>query len=1217
MTTATTQSKQQIAGLFQADVTRDIPPVIYFHEQTPEKLADEVNEYIITGGFPEGHPHHKRVPNGIHEQYVHLLTGMTEQLDQSAGADLPSVWISGFYGSGKSSFAKLLGLSLDGRTLPDGSSLADRLLARDTSPKAAEFDDAWGELLDRVDPLSVVFDVGGTARDNEQIHSAVLREVQKRLGYCSTSPTVAEYELKLERDGHWDAFLEVVDEHLGKPWEEARDEEMAEDVFSRMMHHLFPENFDSPTAWFESRIGLSTNWSPNEATDAIGDMLEHRAPSKDDKPTTLFIVVDEVSQYIHQDDQRMLRLQSFVSALGQRLKGHVWLLVTGQEKLEEESESTVLGKLKGRFKPRLRVHLDATNIRDVVHERLLQKTNDASDELGALFNDFRHNLKLYAYKCQNVTEEEFVEVYPLLPAHIDLLMEITSAMRTRSTRTQGDTHAIRGLIQLLGELFREKELADRPVGTLITFDDIYDVQESALDVDTQNTMTKIRNWYSETEDEDALRVAKVVALLQLIQDIEPTTAELTARCLYDRLDRGNNTDDVEAALERLRKENLVSYSEKHGYKLQSSAGQEWAAERDKISLTSEDLSERVQDQLKRLIAETSNPRLKGTNMGWSAWFSDNRGHDDVALRSVRGKASVPVDFRFVGAGERSIAEWTRRSGQHNLEDRMIWVVGEAKKVDDAARNWGKSQRMIQRYDTRRESLSPDKQRLLIEERQREERLRKHVREAIEDAFMQGALYFRGQDIAPRDKGGSFRTALHRVGGDLLPELYPHYTSETVTEAELKQLLAESLHGADPKFMEDGLGILRQDNGRYEAHCGGSIPAQIERTIQETSGINGATLFAKFTDQPYGYHPSLVQAALAGLLRGRKIFVEPEGQSRITSYKDPGTQTLFTKISELRRADYYPAGERSISPRDRVKIRQLFEKRLGVSIAPEEEAIADSVYNVFPGKEKELGRVRRTLSNLPGDNDLPESLIKLERALQACRGSRQIEPTVERVKQHFDALNDGFQQLGIYSQELVDDAIEEVVRLHDTYEHHYRQLEQADALTEEVRAAGERIDEQLGRDKPWREAVRLRSDVDTIQQAYADTRADLLSRCGRAAETRRESIKLRDDVFAGLDADQKHYVLRPITGALTDTQADATHPTLASLEREMEIKLPAAEREAHERLDELGSKAVEIEKVEHRLNNVTIQNEDELEIVLGRLRKSVLEKLEQGHHVRLL
>ena len=51
--------------LFVSDVTRDIPPVVYFHEQSPEKLRDEVSEYIITGGWKKDHPNYKRVPDGI------------------------------------------------------------------------------------------------------------------------------------------------------------------------------------------------------------------------------------------------------------------------------------------------------------------------------------------------------------------------------------------------------------------------------------------------------------------------------------------------------------------------------------------------------------------------------------------------------------------------------------------------------------------------------------------------------------------------------------------------------------------------------------------------------------------------------------------------------------------------------------------------------------------------------------------------------------------------------------------------------------------------------------------------------------------------------------------------------------------------------------------------------------------------------------------------
>ena len=69
--------------------------------------------------------------------------------------------MSGFYGSGKSSFAKLLGLALDGIALPDGVSLAEAWLRRDTSPKSGELRAAWSALRQKVDPLAVVFDIGG------------------------------------------------------------------------------------------------------------------------------------------------------------------------------------------------------------------------------------------------------------------------------------------------------------------------------------------------------------------------------------------------------------------------------------------------------------------------------------------------------------------------------------------------------------------------------------------------------------------------------------------------------------------------------------------------------------------------------------------------------------------------------------------------------------------------------------------------------------------------------------------------------------------------------------------------------------------------------------------------------------------------------------------------------------------------------------------------
>jgi len=296
-----------IRDLFVSDVTRDIPPVVYFHEQTPAKLAVEVSEYIITGGWPEGHPNHRRVPDGIHEQYVSLLKNIATELDRPGGPDLPNAWISGFYGSGKSIFAKLLGLVLDGVVLPNGISLADAWISRDMSPKAAELQEAWRAVRQRIDPLAAVFDIGAVARDNEHIHTAAVRQIQRRLGYCP-EPLVADFELKLERDGKWSHFERIAGEVLGAPWSTVKDRALAEEDFSLVMSRMDAEHYPDPMSWFTSRGGTHTNsGSPQDAVGAIRDMLKFRRPG-----ATMFLVIDEISQYVLSSKDRVRSLRHWV-----------------------------------------------------------------------------------------------------------------------------------------------------------------------------------------------------------------------------------------------------------------------------------------------------------------------------------------------------------------------------------------------------------------------------------------------------------------------------------------------------------------------------------------------------------------------------------------------------------------------------------------------------------------------------------------------------------------------------------------------------------------------------------------------------------------------------------------------------------------------------------------------------------------------------------------
>jgi hypothetical protein len=1201
-----------IHELFASDVTRDIPPVVYFHEQTPEKLLGEVSEYIITGGWPPEHPHHRRVPSGIHEQYVSLLNGIVAELDKKGGPELPNAWISGFYGSGKSSFAKLLGLALDGVALPNGRSLAEALLARDTSPRAEELHKAWAALRKKVDPIAAVFDVGAVARDNEQVHSVAVRQVQRRLGYCSTDPIVAEFELDMERDGEWPKFLQAAERKLKQPWTVVKDKNLAEEDFSVVMHELYPERYPDPMAWYASRAGTHTrSMSPEEAVLAIGDMLRFRSPQ-----STLFLVVDEVSQYVVSHRDRVDRLRAFATALGSTLKGKTWLLALGQQKLDEGADDAFLVWAKDRFPERLRVHLSPTNIRDVIHRRLLQKTPAGEEHLRTLFDKHRTDLKLYAYGCDDMTPDDFVEVYPLLPGQIDLLLQITSALRTRSSRAQGDDQAIRGLLQLLGELFRDQQLAEDDVGSLVTLDKIYEVQQTALDSDIQNSMARVLDQCAGDGDQLLVRVAKAVALLELIQETLCTDAKLVASCLHARIDGDNQLGKVTEALEELRRRNLLGYSEKHGYKIQSSAGEEWERNRRDIYPGWEQRVEVVQEALKHLVAMPERPRYEGRPFPFKALFSDGRKAENVTLQDPRDDAAFVVDLRFLTKEERDETTWVKRSAESSFENALLWVCGETEPVEERARELARSRAMVKRFSPRRESLNAASKLLLQQEENRTEELESRLREDVARAWMSGRLYFRGTAIAPADHGASFATALHAVATKKLPDIFSMFTATQVTPAELMQLLEHDLTGPSPKFLPEDLGILEVDGGKYVATCSGVVPRRVLEQIERDEGTSGAGLLAYFGGPSYGHPPTVLKACVAGLLRGSRIKVKPEGSNEITAYRDAGVKELFDKDRSFKRAYFFPAGEDDIGPATRARICVFFEKTLGKVLHREDHLIADAVMELFPEEATRLREVLGRLQQVPGGKEPPAELVKLGDALEACiRSGRQTLRTVRLLKKHLDVLSDGITKLRRFDSELSEDLLPRLRDAASVRDYQLKQLREATAPSTDLDEAGHEIDQQLSGPRPWQELGSIAAALETVRALYREERTRLLQEQEGLAEQARLRLKGREG-FSTLSADPAHKVLRPLHEAVTNTTEDAIAPSLLELRAPFLARLVKAEAEANDTLDELLSEKELIVKVNLQLSGRELTSAAEVDALCDELRERLMAKLQGDKKLRV-
>lgn len=1205
--------------LFASNVTRPIAPVVWFHEISPDKLKAEVDEYIITGGWPEGDPRKTRVPNGIHEQYVKLLTGITAELARPGGVDLPVAWISGFYGSGKSSFAKLLGLALGRVELPGGRSLSEALLARDTSPRAPELRAAWDKLLAKIEPLAVVFDIGGLARGGEHLHSVVVRQLQARLDYCSKDAIVADFELDLERDGHYPRFLTVAEQVLGKPWSAVKDQELAEEDFSLVMSNMFPARYPDPMSWYSSRSGTRRNAeSPEEAVAAIADMLKFRSPK-----STVFFIIDEVSQFVLGNRDRVDRLRAFVTALGSHLKGKAWMWALGQQKLDEQADDSFLLWAKDRFPQRLRVDIEPTNIRDVVHQRLLRKHAHLVQDLRALFERHRPALALYAHDCADITAEEFVEVYPLLPGHIDLIMEITSAMRTRSPLAQGDDHAIRGLLQLLGELFRGQGLADAPVGALITFDQIYDVQHTALPSDTQHSMSRILHHCAPLGEPGKfqIKVAKAVAMLELVQELKDayrTDARMVAQCIYDSLDRGDRVSAVADALDALHRAGLLGYSEKHGYKIQSTSGEEWDRERRDFQPGREAIAQIVQDSLKYLMGKPDNPRWQGRSFRWESRFSDGRRIDDAVIADPRDHAAVTVDFRLLfSPSERTSDDWVKASDAR-LHNRIVWVCGDVDALEERAVELGRSREMVRKYEPRLPNLSPDRKLLFQQEKNRVEDLERILQDLVAKTFHAGQFFFRGEPTRPADLGGSFETAIGAAATRYLPKIYPHYVAIQVAPAEVLQLLKPEISSPPSKFMTGELGILDLDAGRLVFVCNGVIPVRVLEHVTSEGGVSGVALLAHFGGPPYGYTADVVRACVAGLLRAKKLKIRSEKGTIITSPRDADAEATFEKDRDFRRATFSPADEDDIGFPVRAKICAFFEKYLAHRMDREDHLIADAVALHFRGQSQRLASVYSRLAQLPGNPQPPPALVRLHDAFADClRDIRQTKPTVLQVKKHLDTLREGMQLLGIHDSELTPAAIEAVRRAAAVVAHHAAQLRDTDKLPADAAAAVRRVADHLAGERPWQAITTLEPDIHALAAAYVAERRRLLQWQELSADRARASLKAQPG-FSTLTADQAHRVLRPIAAAVTTTGDDAVAPSLRELHDTFIVSLARAETDAQATLDEIlseGEKPV-IVQCELGLRNRHLASEPELEALLADIRDRVLPHLRSGKRVRL-
>ncbi len=544
-----------IKTLFERDIFRPINGVVKADQLDDDSVWQELDEFVVTRELDQ---HLRR-----------FVSWYLEAADQGKGAPTGKmgVWISGFFGSGKSHFLKVLSY-----LLRNGSHAH-----KGQSKRAVEFFESkvqdamlFGDIKRAVaaDTDVVLFNIDSKA-DHRTGRDLILRVFLKVLnelqGFSGDHPHIAHLERYLAGKGKLQAFHDAYRKYTGREWAEERDVyEFNRDEVVKALADTLGQSQGALEKWIDVAEGNFSLTIENFCK-WVKEYLDSKGPQH-----RLVFLVDEVGQFIGSDSHLMLNLQTITEELGTICGRRAWVVVTSQEDMDtvlgdmSKTKKQDFSKIQGRFFPPL--SLSSANVDEVIQARLLAKRpdDDVRAELEGVYQKQGDILKnQLTFKNCGMTfkkvnsAEEFVKNYPFVPYQFQLLQKIFESIRKAGAT---GLHLARGERSML-DAFQSaaKAVSINEVGVLVPLHEFYPSIESFLDTAVQKTI-------SQADDNPSLEpfdrlLLQILFLIRYVDEMKGNIDNLVTLCL-DRIDADRLAlkRRIEASLARLEKETLISRS---------------------------------------------------------------------------------------------------------------------------------------------------------------------------------------------------------------------------------------------------------------------------------------------------------------------------------------------------------------------------------------------------------------------------------------------------------------------------------------------------------------------------------------------------------------------------------------------------------------------------------------------------------------------------------
>ncbi|WBT09182.1 BREX system P-loop protein BrxC [Corynebacterium sp. SCR221107] len=1154
--------------IFRKDVTRSIEGVVKADDVG--NLGVEVEEYVFTNDAAKG-------VGPLLEEYTNYTNAN-------------GVWISGFFGSGKSHLLKMLAHLLgdvQGQDFPREKVSESFLSKTDDEMLKASLRKAAS-----IKATSLLFNIDQKATliskdQRDALLKVFVKVFNESRGYFGNDGAVAQFEADLDERGQYEAFKQAYQEIAGIDWSMGR-EQTALEGFN--IDEAFKKVNGSANPGIIAQYKKSYAVSIEDFATSVKRWLDQQEPGY-----RLNFFVDEVGQFIADDVQLMLNLQTIAESLNTKCRGRAWVFVTSQEDMEKvigdrtRAQGSDFSKIQARFATK--VKLTSQDVEEVISKRLLEKNEESTRELCELYSREHENFPtIFSFADGSKTyrnydsDTRFINTYPFVTYQIPMFQSAIEGLSDHNM-FEGRNSSVgeRSMLGVVQEV--AKRIGDEPMGYLATFDQMYAGISAALKSAAQSAIIQAEKHLPDPDSPITIlanRLLKALFLVKYVDTFKATPRNL-AVLMYDRfgLDLNALGSEVQEALALLERQ---SYVQRNGtlYEFLTNEEQEIEKEIKAVDIDSADFSDAF---LKILGSEV----LKTTK-----------------IRYEKNKQDFPFSYKLDGMS---------KGKQHELS--VHFITPDTKDSDDQIRArtigvndelfvfLGRDKRLLadlrmilktDKYIKQRTSLgaAPSTQAILQAKRALNDERRKELKTRMEKTVAEAQLLINGTDVR-----SSAKDAVGRINDGFQELVDRAYTN------------LKMLHGRvfDPSILPTV--IANNENGLHGtlsefSEAGEEVESFIARHSAYGEQVTIKKIVDAFELKPYGWDLGSIEVIVGWLLGTGKITLSLDGNSVSRS-------EAAALIRNTQKHQYVVVAlQKSYDQFKVTRLREFCAEFFSDGNAPNDPTeLAQTVDQHFRSLRDELSRLLNRVDAYPFLEQLREPIARMNAVI-----GKSPDWYLEEFDEHEDFLDDkedvidqvqGFfsaAQNEIYSEarSLLEDNAFNLSYLTD----------------EEAKAAAQEVTRILNLKRPFGEINHLKVVADKLRTHIENAIAAEREKA-KAEIAERQRLIVESDIFAQATAETQSLVEQEIQQLVESVQkenqiaavrqqgTDFKNNSFTKLLNKLESSRPDAES---------AKATVSIQSISMPRTALFLESEEDVDRYLETMRSALTAALKDGKRIAL-